>query len=54
MALDAGTETFFHIAMMEPTLTDRPGLFLGTSDCEVTNYGLSSYGKARIFMVRSA
>ena len=49
MALDAGTETFFHIAMMEPTLTDRPGRFLGTSDCEVTNYGFSSYGKARIF-----
>lgn len=34
MAPDAGTETFFHVAIREPTLTDRPDLFLGTSDCE--------------------
>jgi hypothetical protein len=54
MAIDAGTETFFHIAIKGPTLTDRPGLFLGTSDSKATDYGLSLHGKARLRMVRSS
>lgn len=46
MAPDAGTETFFPVAIREPTLTDRPDLFLGTSDCEDADCGSDPRGKS--------